>query len=74
MQKSPARAGLFYAQSPEETPVVDLTGFEPGSWAIDLVRELTSPLCTFVLVIDRLHVPPSCARAFDMPWRLFSLP
>jgi hypothetical protein len=41
---------------------------------MDLVREVTSPLWTFVLVIERLQVPPSCARAFDMPLRLLSLP
>jgi len=31
--------------------VVDLLGGPPGSCAIDLVRDLTSPLWTWVLVI-----------------------
>src|SRR4051812_18596071 len=59
---------------PDETPVVDFTGGPPGSCAIDLVRELTSPLCTLVWVLESLQVPLSCARAFDMPCRLLSLP
>jgi hypothetical protein len=54
--------------------LVDLAGAPPGSCAIDLVRDATSPLCTFVFVIERLQVPPSCARAFDMLCRLLSLP
>src|SRR3954447_16466038 len=39
-----------------------------------LVRDWTSPLCTFVCVIDRLQVPLSWARARVMPCRLLSLP
>jgi hypothetical protein len=38
-----------------------------------LVVELTSPLCTLVLVLESLQVPLSCARAFDMPCRLLGL-
>ena len=39
-------------------------GLLPGSCAIDLVHELTSPLCrTLVLVMDWLQVPPSHALA-----------
>src|SRR5437588_5624847 len=38
------------------------------------VRDWTSPLCTFVWVIERLHVPRSCARAIEWPFRLFALP
>ncbi len=59
---------------PDETPVVDLTGGPPGSCAIDLVRESISPLCTLVLVMDLLQVPPSWARAFDISCRLLALP
>jgi len=52
-------------------PVVDLTGGPPGSCAIDLVRLVSSPLCTFVLLCDLLHSPPgSCAWFIDWPFRL----
>jgi hypothetical protein len=54
--------------------LVDLAGGPPGSCAMALVRDVTSPLWTFVLVFESLQVPPSCARAFDMLLRLLSLP
>src|SRR5688500_10837394 len=39
-----------------------------------MVRELRSPPCrTLVWVIDRLHVPPSCALAFDWPCSIWGL-
>src|SRR5688572_23260903 len=53
---------------------VDLIGGPPGSCAIDLVRDRTSPLWTLVLVFESLHVPPVWARAFDIPWRLLAPP
>jgi len=37
--------------------VVDLTGFPPGSCAIDFVRDEISPLWIFVWVLESLHVP-----------------
>lgn len=44
----------------DDTPVVDFTGFDPGSCAMVLVREETSwPALTCVLVWDLLNVPPS---------------
>ena len=46
--------------------VVDMTGLLPGSCAIDLVQERRLPSWrTEVLLIDRLHVPPSIAIARD---------
>lgn len=54
--------------------LVDFTGGPPGSCAIVLVRDVTSPLWILVWVLESLHVPPSWARAFDMPFILFSLP
>jgi hypothetical protein len=52
---------------------VDLTGAPPGWCAIDFVRDETSPLWVLVFVMDRLHVPPSWARAFDIAMLLFGL-
>jgi hypothetical protein len=41
---------------------------------MDMVRELVSALCrTMVWVIDLLHVPPSCALAFDWPCNTWEL-
>jgi len=51
--------------------VVDFTGAPPGWWAIDLVRESSSPSLILVLVIDLLQVPPSWA--FALAWSLSML-
>jgi hypothetical protein len=54
----------------EPVRVVDLTGFEPGSCAIVLVRDSTlSPSRTFVFVCDFEKVPPSFAIALDWPFK-----
>jgi hypothetical protein len=54
----------------EPVEVVDFIGFEPGSCDIVLVRDSTlSPSRTFVLVCDFEKVPPSCAIAFDWPFK-----
>src|SRR5204862_3479883 len=46
--------------------VVDLAGGPPGSCAMLLVRESSSPSLILVLVIDLLQVPPSWA--FALAW------
>src|SRR6185312_6462722 len=61
MQAAPAESKLRAGYCLVLIPVVDLTGGPPGSCAIVLVRDDTSPLCTLVWVIDFENVPPSCA-------------
>src|SRR6185436_5911726 len=51
--------------------VVDLAGAPPGSCAMLLVRESSSPSLILVLVMDLLQVPPSWA--FALAWSLSML-
>jgi hypothetical protein len=66
------RKNRFYW--PVLMPVVDFTGLLPGSCAMVLVRDDTSPLCTLVCVIDFENVPWSIAWPLAWALRLPLLP
>src|SRR5689334_23217629 len=68
MQAAPAESMFRAGYCLVLIPVVDLTGGPPGSCTIVLVRDETSPLCTFVWVIDFENVPPSLA--WPLAWAL----
>ena len=77
-EKAPPKRGRLGMRQRGTTPlhcpssiccrVSDRAGGTPGSCDIVLVRDSRlSPGFAFVLVRDRLHVPPSCARARVSP-------
>src|SRR6185312_14392646 len=74
MQAAPAESKLRAGYCLVFIPVVDLTGGPPGSCAMVLVRDDTSPLCTLVWVMDFENVPLSMAWPLAWAFRLPLLP
>ncbi len=80
VKKAPRKRGFFASWFSQLLPGADAGGrFDrlaaglTASWEV-LVRDCTSPLCTFVWVIDLENVPPSWAWPLACAFRLPLLP